>query len=71
MQSYFHFDSLTNAQSAKQLLARHGFSSVVRRDPHPDMHRGCGFAVYVRGNMKLAQQLLAAHGLLSAQPRNS
>ena len=69
MQPYFSFDSLTIAQSAKRLLLRSGIGAAIRRDPHPDRERGCGFALFVQGNMQQAQRLLDAHGLLPAQPR--
>ena len=69
MQTYFRFDSLTNANLAKRLLGRSGIASAIRRDPNPDRHRGCGFALYVHNHYEQAQSLLQAHGLLPHEAR--
>lgn len=71
MQPFFHFDSLTNAQSAKRLLVRHGINAMIRRDPQPDRRRGCGFVLYVPSQTQQAQQILTQHGLHSALPRDT
>ncbi len=71
MQPFFHFDSLTNAQSAKHLLNRHGISAAIRRDPQPDRRRGCGFLLFVPNRTLQAQQILEQHGLLSANARDA
>ena len=71
MQPFFHFDSLTNAQSAKQLLNRHGIGAAIRRDPQPDRRRGCGFVIFVPNRTLQAQQILEQHGLLSANARDA
>lgn len=65
MLSYFRFDSLTAAQSAKRLLQQHGLSASIRRDPQPDRKTGCTFALYTGGNGETAKQLLQNHGFLS------
>ena len=71
MQSLIRFDSLTNAQTAKRLLFRNGVNSAIRRDPKPDRRRGCGFVLYVPQQSEQAEQLLIAHGLLSAKARDA
>ncbi len=70
MQPFFHFDSLTNAQTAKRLLGRHAISAAIRRDPQPDRRRGCGFVLVVQNRTQQAQQILEQHGLISATPRD-
>lgn len=65
MLSYFRFESLTAAQSAKRLLQRNGISAAIRRDPDPDRHTGCAFALYAAGSEQAARRLLQRHGFLS------
>ena len=65
MLSYFRFESLTAAQSAKRLLQKHGLSASVRRDPQPNRKTGCAFALYVGGSPETARRLLQTHGYLS------
>ena len=62
MPDYLRMDSVTAAQSAKRLLARHGIPASVRRDPQPDRKRGCAFALYYAGDGGKAAQLLREHG---------
>ncbi len=67
MLSYFRFESLTAAQSAKRLLQSHGLSAAIRRDPNPDRKTGCAFALFVNGGGQTAQRLLQSHGFLPGQ----
>lgn len=71
MQPFFHFDSLTNAQSAKQLLVKHGIGAAIRRDPQPDRRRGCGFVLFVPNRTQQARQILEQHRFLSVTPRDA
>ena len=68
MLSYFRFESLTAAQSAKRLLQNHGLSAAIRRDPNPDRRTGCAFALYV-ADRQAAKRLLQSHGFLPAQTK--
>lgn len=63
MLSYFRFESLTAAQSARRLLQAHGIAASVRRDPQPDRKTGCAFALFA-GDGRAAQQLLQNHGYI-------
>lgn len=69
MQTYFRFDSLTNANLAKRLLGQNGINGMIRRDQNPDRRRGCGFALYVPNHYEQASVLLQTHGLLPQNAR--
>ena len=62
MQDYLKIQQQTRAQQAQRLLRSNGIASVLRRDAAPGRD-GCGFALFVRGDVTRALSLLRAAGI--------
>ena len=61
--TYIKFESQTVGEKARQLLANHGISSYLRRNPNPDRKQGCNFALFVRGDVYNAFDILTKNGV--------
>lgn len=61
--TYIKFESQTSGEKARQLLSTYGISSQLRRNPNPDRKEGCNFALYVRGDVYKAFDILTRKGI--------
>ncbi len=61
--TYIKFESQTVGEKARQLLLSYGISSSLRRNPNPNRREGCNFALYVRGDVYKAFDILTRNGV--------
>ncbi len=55
--------SVTYAVKGKDLLLRNGFRVYLTRDTNPKMGEGCGYLLYVDGNVNAALSILKKNGV--------
>ena len=56
--SYIKVNSVTHAIKAKNLLNSQGIYAQVIRNDKPDKREGCGYAVFVDGDLSRAESIL-------------
>lgn len=61
--TYIKFESQTVGEKARQLLSSHGISSYLRRNPNPDRKQGCNYALFVKGDVYNAFDILTKNGV--------
>lgn len=61
--TYIKFESQTAGERARQLLMSKGISSQLKRNPNPDRKEGCNFALFVRGDVYNAFDILTKNGV--------
>lgn len=60
---YIKFETQTWAFKAKELLKVHNIMSGVKRNPNPDRKQGCNFALFVKGDIMKAQDIINKAGI--------
>lgn len=61
--TYIKFESQTVGEKARQLLSSRGITSYLRRNPNPDRREGCNYALFVRGDIYNAFDILTKNGI--------
>lgn len=49
--TYIKFENQTYGEKAVSLLAGKGIKASLRRNPNPNHKQGCNFALFVKGNI--------------------
>ena len=61
--TYIKFESQTGGEKARQLLLSKGISSSLRRNPNPNRKEGCNFALFVKGDVYKAFDILSKNNI--------
>ena len=61
--TYIKFENQTAGEKARQLLLTKGISSQLRRNPNPNRKEGCNFALFVRGDVYKAFDILTKNNI--------
>lgn len=61
--TYIKFESQTAGEKARQLLAARGIASNLRRNPNPNRKEGCNFALFVKGDVYNAFDILTRNNI--------
>lgn len=61
--TYIKFESQTHGEMARQLLFSKGIASSLRRNPNPDRKQGCNFALFVKGDIYNAFDILTKNNI--------
>ncbi len=55
--------SITYAMKGKEILSRRGFKAYIERLPRGLQNSGCGYCIYVDGDVDAAERILKASGV--------
>ena len=61
--TYIKFENQTAGEKARQLLLTKGISSQLRRNPNPNRKEGCNFALFVKGDVYKAFDILTKNNI--------
>lgn len=61
--TYIKFENQTAGEKARQLLLSKGISSQLRRNPNPNRKEGCNFALFVKGDVYKAFDILTRNNI--------
>lgn len=61
--TYIKFENQTAGEKARQLLLSRGISSQLRRNPNPNRKEGCNFALFVKGDVYRAFDILTKNNI--------
>lgn len=61
--TYIKFENQTAGEKARQLLLAKGISSQLRRNPNPNRKEGCNFALFVKGDVYKAFDILTKNNI--------
>ncbi len=61
--TYIKFENQTTGEKARQLLLSKGISSQLKRNPNPNRKEGCNFALFVRGDVYKAFDILTKNNI--------
>ncbi|MGN0447001.1 MAG: hypothetical protein ACI4GC_00465 [Acutalibacteraceae bacterium] len=61
--TYIKFESRTMGEKARDLLLKKGINSSLKRNPNPDRKQGCNFALFVKGDVYKAFDILTRNDI--------
>lgn len=61
--NYIKFETQTAAFKARDILKMHNILSNVKRNPNPDRKQGCNFALFVKGDITKAYEIIRENNI--------
>lgn len=55
---YIKFESQTQGEAARSILAKNKISSRLKRNPNPNHRQGCNYALFVKGDVWKAYDII-------------
>lgn len=61
--TYIKFESQTYGEKAIRLLSRNNIRAQLRRNPNPNHKQGCNFALFVKGDINHAYDIITENNI--------